>query len=123
MYKIEELEKMVKKACEKNDYELYKKACCFLHLFIKLCPEKEEEIACFVLYDALSNEKSQGFLNVVREIINDKVSSCADQILYTLLLSVRVHSDVTPFLLNICDEMQNEVLKMIVEEEKSEKRE
>ena len=120
MYNIEELEKMVKEACEKNDYKLYRKACCFLHLYIKLYSENEEGIACFVLYDALSNEKSQDFLNIATEIINgDKKPSYSDAMLCALLLSVRASSDlVTAFLLNICDDMQNEVLKMVVEGEK-----
>lgn len=117
MYKIEELEKMVKKACEKNDYELYKKSCCWLHLYLKLCSESEEERACFVLFDALLNDKSQGFLNVAREIVsNDKDPSCGDIMVYNLLLSVRVDSNfVMGLLLNVCDEMQDELLKRIVE--------
>lgn len=120
MYKIEECEKMVKKACEKNDYELYKKACCYLHLHIKLCSESEEERTCFALYDALFNDKSEDFLNVAREIItNDKDPSKADIMVYVLLLSVRVDSEfVMGYLLNICDEIQGEVLKMMLEEAK-----
>lgn len=125
MYKIEELEKMLKEAYEKNDYELYKKACCLLYLYIKLCSESEEDRACSVLFDALRNEKSEGFLCVAREINDgDKGSSYADNVVYALLLSVRVHSHiVVDFLLNICDEIQDKVLRMMVEEEKSEKRE
>lgn len=124
MYKIEELEKMVKESCEKNDYELYKKACCFLHLYLKICSESEEERACYVLFDALSNEKSQGFLNIAREIVNCKVSTYADDMVYALLLSVRVNSSpVMAFLLHRCDEIQRQVLNMSAEEEKSEKRE
>lgn len=41
---------------------------------------------------------------------------CCDQLGQTLAL-------LSLFLLDICDEMQGEVLKMIAEEEKSEKRE
>lgn len=125
MYKIKELEKMVKEACEKNDYELYKKACCFLYLYVKLCAESEQDRACSVLFAALRNEKSEGFLCVAREITeDDKSSSCADNMVYALLRSVRADSCIViAFLLDICDEMQGEVLKMIAEEEKSEKRE
>ena len=124
MYKIEELEKMVKEACEKNDYELYKKACCLLHFYLKICSESEEERACFVLFDALSNKKPEHFLNVVREIINGKVSSYGDDMVYALLLSVRVGSNsVMAFLLHRCDEILDELLETIAEEEKSEKRE
>ena len=32
---VEELKQMGKEACEKSDYELYKKACCELHLYVK----------------------------------------------------------------------------------------
>lgn len=114
MYKIEELEKMVKEACEKNDYELYKKACCLLHFYLQICSESEEERACFVLFDALSNKKSEHFFNVVREIINGKVSSYGDDMVYFLLLSVRVRSNtVMAFLLHRCDEIQGKLLNMI----------
>lgn len=125
MYKIEELEKMVKGACEKNDYNLYKEACSLLDLRIKLGSQSEADIACFVLYEALSNEKSQGFLNTASEIVNGyEDSSYADVLIYGLLLSVRADSDfVTYYLLNICDDIQGEILKMIGDEVKSEKRE
>ena len=119
MNNIEELEKMVKEACEKNDYALYKKACCLLHLYIKVCPEGEEEIACFVLYSALCDEKSQGFITVVRELINSKNASKADIILYGLFLLVTVRDDnIVGFLLAVCDIMQDTVLKKLLEEEK-----
>ena len=88
MNNIEALEKMVKEACEKNDYTLYKKACCLLQLYTKVCSESEKERCCFALYDALSNEKSQYFLDVVREIIESKQESTADILVYGLLLSV-----------------------------------
>nr|DAW41249.1 MAG TPA: hypothetical protein [Caudoviricetes sp.] len=115
---------MVKEACEKYDYELYKKACCLLHMYVKLCSESEEERACFALFNALSNEKSQFFLNVVRQIVKAKHMSNGDTLLYGLLLSVRIHDEfIVAFLLKECDMMQSEFLNMLVEEEKSEKRE
>lgn len=123
MFNIEELEKMVKEACEKNDYELYKKACCLLHLYTKLCSESEEERVYFALFDALYNEKSQFFLNVVRQIVETKHMSNGDTLLYALLLSVRIDDElIVAFLLKECDMMQSEFLKVLVEEEKSEKR-
>lgn len=117
MYKVEEFEKMVEQACEKNDYELYKKACCGLHLYLKLCPESKAERSCFVLFDALLNDKSQGFLNVVSEIIsNDKDPSYGDMIVWALLLSVRVDSNPDmDLLLNMCDDIEDELLKKIVD--------
>lgn len=124
MFNIEELEKMVKEACEKNDYELYKKACCLLHLYTKLCSESEEIRAYFALFDALYNEKSQFFLNVVRQIVKTKPMSNSDALLYALLLSVRIDDElIGAFLLEVCDMMQSEFLKVLVKEEKSEKRE
>lgn len=115
MNNIEVLEKMVKEACEKNDYTLYKKACCLLHLYIKVCSKSEEERACFVLYDALCNEKSQGFLKVVIEIINSKHASKADIVVCGLLLSAITHDDNSVcFLLAVCDIMQDTVLKKLL---------
>lgn len=123
MYSIEELEKMAKEACEKNDYEMYKKACCLLHTYIKFCKESEEYRACYVLFDALCNEKSEGFLNIAREDVTNNEPSASDIMVYSLLLSVRVpHEDIASILLQICDEIQDEVLNIIMEG-KSEKRE
>lgn len=124
MFNIEELEKMVKDACEKNDYELYKKACCLMFFYTKICPVSEEK-SSYVLYDALCNEKSQDFLNIASEIVTgDKEHSCADIVVYALLLSVRTHSDfVRAFLIDICDDIYGELLNMLAEEEISEKRE
>lgn len=124
MYSIKELEKMVKEASEKNCYELYRRACCLLHLHIKVCPESEEKIACGVLFDALSNEKSEGFLNTAREIVKNKHSSNDDVMVYALLLSVRIHDvPIIACLLKICDDIQIEVLNKLAEGDKSEKRE
>lgn len=105
---------------KKNDYELYKKACCGLYLYIKVCSESEEQRACFVLFNALINDKSQGFLNVVKEIIsNEQEPSRGDIMVYVLLMSVRVDSDlVRGFLLDTCDEIQGEILNKMVEEGK-----
>lgn len=94
---------------------MYKKACCCLHLYIKICSASEEERAYSVLFNALSNEKSQGFLNVVRLIVKTKHLSNDD----ILLLSVRASDElIVAILLKVCDRMQSEFLKVFVEEEK-----
>lgn len=122
---VEELKQMGKEACEKSDYELYKKVCCELHMYVKICPPIFEVGASSTLYELLTNTKSEEFLGVVKGIImDDNDASCADAIIYYLLLSVRTDNPIEmAVILNICDTIQDEIFNRIEQEEKSEKRE
>lgn len=107
----------------KNDYELYKKVCCVLHLYTKNCSPCKEIATC-ALFDLLTNAKSEEFLAVATEIMNNNQETNGDAIVYYLLLSVRTdHEVIMTYLLSLCDKIQMEVLDKIEQEEKSEKRE
>lgn len=64
------------------------------------------------LYELLTNTKSEEFLDVVKGIImDDNDVTCADAIVYYLLLSVRTEDLIEMgVLLNTCDTIQAEVL-------------
>lgn len=110
---VEEFKEKGKEACEKNDYELYKKACCVLHLYTKNCSPCKE-IATSALFDLLTNAKSEEFLAVATEIMNNNQETNGDAIVYYLLLSVRTDHDVImTYLLSLCDKIQMEVLDKI----------
>lgn len=123
--KVEELKQKGKEACEKSNYELYKMVCCELHMYVKICPPFFEVEASSTLYDLLTNTKSEEFLDVVKGIIMDGNDvSCADAIIYYLLLSVRTDDPIEMAVrLNMCDTIQDEIFNRIEQEEKSEKRE
>lgn len=120
---VEEFKEKGKEACEKNDYELYKTACCVLHLYTKNCSPCKE-VAVSALYDLLTNAKSEEFLAVATEIMNNNQETKGDAIVYYLLLSVRTdHEIIMTYLLSLCDKIQMEILDKMEQEEKSEKRE
>lgn len=122
---VEELKQMGEDACKNKDYELYKKACCELYLFIKTCPPSFEVGASSALYELLTNTKSEEFFDVVKGIImDDNDVTCADAIVYYLLLAVRTYDPIEMgLLLNICDTIQDEIFNRIEQGVKSEKRE
>lgn len=113
MFNVEELKQKGKEACEKNDYGLYKKVCCELHLCMTTCPPSCEAETASALYDLLTNTKSEEFLAVAEYTVN-KHETYGDVIVYYLLLSVRTQNAVEiAYLLSMCGTLQTEILNSL----------